>query len=95
MSPLKQALHFVTGNKSAWFIVGVHASDEMQPNVAGWLEVTCVSSEVIKSHQVHRSKYFRVAGSGKVSGPGCRDCGAPTPHTLTRIVRFRDHTKVI
>ena len=52
MSPLKQALHFVTGNKSAWFIVGVHASDEMQPNVAGWLEVTCVSSEVIQSHQV-------------------------------------------
>ena len=37
----------------------------------------------------------RVAGSGKVSGPGCRDCGAPTPHTLTRIVKFRDHTKVI
>jgi len=35
----------------------------------------------------------RVAGSGKVSGPGCRDCGAPTPHTRTRIVRFRDHTK--
>ena len=33
--------------------------DEMQPNVAemqvnvvGWLEVTCVSSEVIQSHQV-------------------------------------------
>ena len=38
--------------------------------------------------------YNRVAGSGKVSGPGCRDCGAPTPHTRTRIVRFRDHTKV-
>jgi len=35
----------------------------------------------------------RVGGSGKVSGPGCSHLGAPTPDTLARLVRFRDHTK--
>jgi len=35
----------------------------------------------------------RVAGSGKVAGPGCQDCGAPIGGMNTRVVRFRDHTK--
>lgn len=39
------------------------------------------------------NSFNRVAGSSKVSGPGCQDCGAPTTNTQTQIIRFRDHTK--
>ena len=58
------------------------------------ISLTCLAYYRLPLQCIGTDCYNRVAGSGKVSGPGCRDCGAPTPHTRTRIVRFRDHTKV-
>ena len=58
------------------------------------ISLTCQAHYRLPLQCIGTDCYNRVAGSGKVSGPGCRDCGAPTPHTRTRIVRFRDHTKV-
>ena len=82
LSPLRQAPYFVTG----WPIAKIIIKSENR--LANWQN----NNQKSWNPTVKRR---RVAGSGKVSGPGCRDCGAPIPHTLTRIVRFRDHTKVI
>ena len=63
-------------------------------NKSSRISLTCQAHYRLPLQCIGTNCYNRVAGSGKVSGPGCRDCGAPTPHTRTRIVRFRDHTKV-